>query len=581
MRLTLSGFTGEIPRLLPRNLPPNAAQIAQNVRLTDGGLVAVRKARVEETLSAPVDEWLTIYKFGATWLSWETVVSVAPAPIAADRLYYTGDGTPKMLDGVTEYELALPGPTGALTGTLGGVGAGDVFSRVYVYTWVTGFGEESEPSPASNTVAWQAGNTVTLSGFASTPSGRNITKQRIYRSQTGASGGTSLFFIAERAAANTNYVDSIAVDTAVEPIPSISYNPPPAGLEGLTALPNGMMAAFVGKSLYFSEPYQPHAWPEAYILTVDYPIKALGATGQGLVVATEGTPYLCTGTTPDAMTLERIDTNLPCASARSMVDLGYSVAYATPDGIAIVSTNAAQVVTEALFNRDLWQTYTPSSMIGGQFNSRYVLAFDYIEPTTGLAAKGAFFMDLRNPSATLTRGAFAATAMFYEVTTGKLFYLEALDIMEWDPPGEISDSMYYFTKPYVTGGAINFSFIRVDSGLPITQAEIDAIEDAILAAIAANAAAFAADLGGDLDGAAIDVFALNGDALVQAPTIGRDTTINLYCDGVFRQSITQADAEVRLKANYMGRRWQIEILGTLPIERISLAQSAVELKDES
>lgn len=580
MRLTLAGFTGEIPRLLPRNLPQGAAVVAQNVRLTDGGLVSVRKPKVIETLAAPVVAWQTIYLFGTTWLAWETVVDAAPAPIVGNRLYYTGDGVPKMLDDVTEYDLALPGPTGALTGTPAGGGAGAVFSRVYVYTWVTGFGEESEPSPASAVVSWQASENVTLSGFVNAPAGRNITLQRIYRSQTGASGGTNLYFIAERAASNSNYVDSIAPEDFGEAIPSLTYNPPDDALEGLTALPNGSMAAFVGKKLYFSEPYQPHAWPEIYALTMDYDIMGLGATGQGLVVATKGTPYVLTGSHPSAMTPERIDTGLPCMSKRSLQDLGYSIAYATPDGIAIVSQSGAQVVTEALFNRDLWQTYTPATMIGGQFNSRYVLAFDFIEPTTGLPDKGAFFMDLRNPGASLTRGAFHAAAMQYDITSGKLYYLEGLDILEWDPSGEIADSMYYMTKPYVTGGAMNFSVIRIDSGAPITQEEIDALEAAIVAAVASNAAVFALDLQGDLDGIAINEFALNGDGMVPPPSIGRDTTVNLYCDGVFRQSITTADQEVRLKGDYAGRRWQCEVLGTLPLERISIAQSPAELRDE-
>ncbi|MGL1400235.1 hypothetical protein ACSTI4_24935, partial [Vibrio parahaemolyticus] len=76
------------------------------------------------------------------------------------------------------------------------------------------------------------------------------------------------------------------------------YNPPPAGLRGLTAMPNGMMAAFDGKDLYFCEPYLPHAWPASYTLTTDFPIVGLGAFGTSLVVMTTGNLYLVSGTAP-------------------------------------------------------------------------------------------------------------------------------------------------------------------------------------------------------------------------------------------------------------------------------------------
>jgi hypothetical protein len=141
----------------------------------------------------------------------------------------------------------------------------------------------------SNEIEWQAGQTVTLSGFATATSGRNITKQRIYRLQSSIATGADLFFIAERNDTASNYVDSSAVDDFSEVLPSRDWNHPPDTLEGLVSLPNGMMAAFVGKDLYFCEPYRPHAWPQKYVLTIDYNIVALGAYGTTIVVMTEGT----------------------------------------------------------------------------------------------------------------------------------------------------------------------------------------------------------------------------------------------------------------------------------------------------
>ena len=51
----------------------------------------------------------------------------------------------------------------------------------------------------------------------------------------------------------------------------------PEGAEGLIALPNGMCAAFVGKTLCLSVANRPHAWPESYQKYTDAPIVALAA----------------------------------------------------------------------------------------------------------------------------------------------------------------------------------------------------------------------------------------------------------------------------------------------------------------
>jgi ribosomal protein S11 len=117
--LKLMQFSGEIPRLLPRLLPDTGSQFAENVRLDDGGLTPVRGLRFEHAFD-PSDDHATIYKFGETWLSWATAVNAAPGPVATDRLYYTGDGVPKMRVGTDVYNLKVQYPTAALTATVGG-----------------------------------------------------------------------------------------------------------------------------------------------------------------------------------------------------------------------------------------------------------------------------------------------------------------------------------------------------------------------------------------------------------------------------------------------------------------------------
>ena len=250
------------------------AQTALNTRLERGTIEPIKTPRQEATLGSSAG---TIYKHNGAWLSWPSLVDVVPGPVVTDRLYYTGDGAPKMRDSGTVYGLALPAPTAAPTlAALSAVNAAHVETILYAYTFVTSFGEESQPSPAT-TMQWSSGVVVRLTGFTAAPAGRAITLMRIYRSETSAAGVTDLYFVAEVAAATTTYDHDIAAKPIAEPLPSTDYDPPISSLEGIIALPSGMMVAFQGKDIWFCEPYQPHAWPAKYSLTVDFQIVGLAA----------------------------------------------------------------------------------------------------------------------------------------------------------------------------------------------------------------------------------------------------------------------------------------------------------------
>lgn len=574
--IKLTAFIGEQPLVIPRLMPENAAQSAINSRLDDGGLTPMRQSTiVDNAASADVR---TLYKFGNDWLGWEDDVDAAPGPVADDRLYYTGDGVPKMLVAGTEYPLALAPPAGALTATLGGSGSGDVVTRIYAYTWVTGFGEESEPSPASNAINWQPGNTVTLSGFASTPSGRNITHQRIYRSQTGQSG-TFYYLIAERAASNGNFSDTVAIDGFQEPLPSLDWNPPPDDLAGLISLPNGMMAAFVGKRLYFCEPYRPHAWPEKYALTTDAEIVGLGAMGTSVLVMTKAQPFMVGGATPASMQMEKIEQNFPCINARGIVDLGYAIAFPSNEGLVVaLPTGAMRIATANIFRPEDWLALSPATMIGGQRSGRYV-AF-YSTEIEGAIVDGALLIDLSGQSY-LIRADAMASAAFYDVASSSLFYLAkgTDEIMEFDSPQAARLNQYWKPKEFVLPYAENFGAIRIDADANLSGQEAANLQAAIAATIAANAALIAAgSIAGDLNAAALNEYPLNGDMLAMPPqnTAG-ELAVGIYADGELKITITQTNRIVRLPSGFKARRWEIDVFGDVQVEQIVMAKTPDEV----
>ncbi len=577
--LKLIGFVGETPKIIPRLLGDTASQMAYNVRLDDGGLTPVRNRRFEYQLPdvSPL-EYRTIYKNGTQWLGWTKDVYVAPGPVATERLYITGDGVPKMLVGGVTYPLAVPYPATALTASLSGtVTPGSTgTTRLYVYTNVTAFGEESEPSPASADVFWSPGQTTTLSGFVVPPAGRNVTLQRIYRAQTGKTG-TQLYFIAERAASTANFVDNVSPELLQEQLPSVGWNAPPNDLTGLISLPNGMMAGFSGKELCFCEPYRPHAWPEAYRLTMDYDIVGLGAFSSSIIVVTKGTPYIVNGTAPENMVSERIEQNLPCINARGIVDLGYSVVYPSHDGLVLVTASGASVVTSRLFSRDDWLRLNPYGMVAGHYNGRYFTSYSYSD-VNGMEFSGTFIMDLTGEQPFIIRSNDRANAMHYDLPTGQLYMMMDDSIYEWDALSEPSALMSWKSKLFVLPKPTNFGAILVESDAGLTADQIAVIEAEIARVKAENLVLFAkTSIGGELGGAALNVYDVNGDELLEVPSLNRSLSVSIYADRKLVATIGKINKMARLPSGFQAQLWEIEVSGDTPITQITMAGTGAEL----
>jgi hypothetical protein len=582
--IVLTSFTGEQPRIIPRLMPETAAQSAVDVRLDDGGLTPVRDSAFI-THASGLDA-KTIYLHGDDWLDWDTVVNAVPGPVADDRLYYTGDGVPKVrFEDDSVRELKVDAPVTALTATLGGSGSGDVVTRVYSYTNVTEYGEETEPAPLSNEVLWKPGNTVTLSGFAIPASAatRGITKQRIYRSQTSASG-TVLYFIDERNVSTGDYVDSIPVDQIAEPCPSITWNAPPDDLEGLITLPNGQMAAFVGKRLYFCEPYHPHAWPEIYILTVDYEIVGLGAMGTSVLVVTTGQPYLVSGTHPSAMKQEKVEQNYPGINKRSIVDLGYAIAYISNEGVIIAQGNGSfSIATSNIFNREKWYELSPETMICAQLNGRYVAFYD-TTLADGTRQSGALFIEMPAPSF-LTRTAVLAEAAYYDINTSALFYNppNSTHILRMDSPIAARKKLYWRSKEFVLPYPENYGAFMVESVEDLTPADDQAYQTALAEAIAINTALLAAGpVHGELAAEAICVLPVAGDILVPMPKpSGLSMTLGVYADKTRVATVHYSNTPVRLPSGFKARKWELDIYTNARIERMVMAKNMDDLKRTS
>ena len=162
------------------------------------------------------------------------------------------------------------------------------YETSYVYTFVSAYGEEGPPSPASTVITTDDNMTINITQMetSTTKSNSNFgtgAKKRIYRSNTG-SNTTQFQFVGEVAMATASFVDSSKNSELAEVIPSTTWIAPPdddaslypdGPMKGLIPVQNGIFAGFTGNRVCFSEPYQPHAWPADYRIGIEEPIVGI------------------------------------------------------------------------------------------------------------------------------------------------------------------------------------------------------------------------------------------------------------------------------------------------------------------
>ena len=275
--------------------------------------------------------------------------------------------------------------------TPGGSGEAQEETRAYVYTWVTAYGEEGPPSPpalldAYDNATWQVGLQPPLPEDMGTL--RNIVQTNIYRTMSSVQGGTVFFLVQSLAAGATVFIDDYTDDVVAENLilPSTTWYGPPATLQGMVTMPNGMMAGFKANEVWFCEPFRPHAWPAQYVMTTDYPIVGLGVSGVTLVAATQTNPNTFTGVNPSTMSQTRIPLPEPCTSRGGIISTENGVYYPSVNGLIKVSGNGYAVnTTQGWITREKWDALTPQKFVRATKNVSTYFAFGTTGVTNGQA----------------------------------------------------------------------------------------------------------------------------------------------------------------------------------------------------
>jgi len=280
---------------------------------------------------------------------------------------------------------------------------------------------------------------------------------------------------------------------------------------------NGIAIAFhEEKTLLFSEPFMPHAYPPKYRISVDSPIVGIGIFGQSAVVLTQAFPYIVSGVDPSSMILTKLPLEQSCVSKRSIVETGSGIMYASPDGLVMISGGGASIATIGILSQAQWQAYNPSSIHGYWHESRYH-GFYTVSGVTKM-----FVFDPSGQTASWCEVDIAAYSGIKLVQDDKLYVLGSAGIK----------SLFGGTTPLTYTWKSKIAQLPSPSNLSFGQVLADSYP----------------------------------------------VTLIVYADAA-QSTYTVANSNLfRLNSGFLAREWSVQISGTANVQEIALAHSGWELK---
>lgn len=610
MMIRLENFAGLVPKLSDRSLPPNHAAIADNAQLYSGELRGLDTPLVVADLTAEIFTVKRAYRLydGSTSLADATGIWIAFDEVnvnfirgqlvndSFDRYYASGGTVEPSVNTAANWgagniglDLGVPEPTNSIIIEVSG-GTVDE-TRAYVYTFVNIWGEESAPSPASNpvtgdvTATWYLTNLQTAYPIAGTHAA--LDKVRIYRTVTGTNSVNYRFVVELSAVSNYNDAESIDSVSLNESLETSDWNLPPVGLQGIVNMANGIMVGFVGRDIYFSEPYRPHTFPVKYVVSTDADVVGLGTYQSGVVICTSANPYVATGVHPASISLTKLDDVEPCVSFRSIVPGLDGVTYASSNGLVLVSQVGATNVTQPLITRNEWRTefdpYNTHAAADGTkivaFNSMSEgYQFQPLEPL-GYVVKLSGFVDVQTVQMDpFTGEAYIITrdlvSLWNPTATEPLSYTWRSKVFETPMP--VNMGAYRLQYEDVIGGTdfvLGFDYTNYNTsrmatpGDTLNLAPVNGVKVETGITDSPPVTQYRNPIGG-------------GPVYPNYPLTIRDMVrVRIWADGVLRydREIT-TNLVMRLPSGYKADKWQIEFQTAQNIYSFNLAGTAKELR---
>lgn len=587
--IKLPTFAGMVPSVDPHLLGDQHAAFTQNSWLYSGALVGLpAKAELHTMVNPnatvafriPINDSDPTYLYASRWVEFENVhTDFISAPVAADqfqRYYWTSPSSPPMyntrqriIDGHPPFLLGVPQP-GNLAVTVSGGSSATNVSRAYLATLVTEYGEEG---PASNPflINGKEDDTfdVTLPAVDPDDLGvdRNIKKIRLYRTIVSSAGTVTYYLVTEVDALATTqtYADS-ATDAVIASRPileSTSWTAPP-NLDGLTVMPNGIVAGFKNNELYFSEAYRPHAWPVAFALMLEFDIVGLAVVNQTLVVCTKGNPYTASGVNPASVTTSMLGAFEPCLSRGSILPTENGVYYTSPNGLILVNAGYMENVTKQFISRDKWNEIVNFGKVNaGRLGSAYyafgngtprafqdeVFQDDFIQLEDLTGSSDGFLLDPGNPHVgyIYLKDFSDIKKVYNDALSGEVLVVKDGKVMWLDQrPGFTHDPYTWQSKIFQAPDKRNFAAFKLFFYEPT-----------------------------DFDPATPPVFDLGQtlDPLTQL------AVVHVYADGklILSHEVRKSGELHRMPSGFKADFWQIKIEAIVKVKSFQMATSVKEL----
>jgi hypothetical protein len=404
-----------------------------------------------------------------------------------------------------------------------GIKEADKEARAYVYTFVNTYNEEGPPSdPVVVTTSPVVAVNVTVTKDA-IGSYAPLKEIRIYRTPSGSTIADYFYVgsIAVLTEAGPTFVfnDNVKGEQLNEVLSSTDYYPPDQSLIGLMALPNGILCAWKGNELHFSEAYKPWAWPPAYVKPLPNSIVGGIAHGSGAVITTVTHPYLVSGVSPDSMTTARLNVDQAGVSKWSIAVVDGAVIYASNDGLVVLAGGSASLIqSQKFFTREVWRERYAAGLSGMRFaawDGRLVV-------WSGTASFVPFMIRVDEADGTMTDlVGFNATCGFTSPMADQFYYANGLILYQFN--GGADQTAVWQSRERVFERPINLGF-------------------------------------------------------AQAVTTG-NWTLEMYADGQLKhtQVLTAGTTDFRLPAGFKSDRWKFKITGAGRFRELRVGESARDL----
>jgi len=498
----------------------------------------------------------------ATWTV--TVPDVAPPNSGSiTNASYSGDTVTLTLNSVVGLRVGEQLDV-ALTGIYGTYRLTGVDSSTNTVTFT------SSSAPSATTGSWSRVAPHYTTGL----------KKRLYRSTaSGYSLVTNADGTAYEVSAGTTTMTDDTTKSLGEPLPEYDRLMPPADLEQIIALPNGMLAGFHGSEVCFSEPYAFYAWPAEYRYGLDYEVRGLGVVSNTVIAATEGAPYAFVGSAPESMTQSALGSSYPCVNGRTVTAVDTGVLYASNVGLVFATPSAVRLLTRDLIDAENWSTRANNSLQAVYINGRYYMSYTDSDGSFRVLMVDLAHLDLGLVDLSVTDLDCIGT----DVASSNLFLAKANVVHEW---GESTGDVLQYdwkSKRFLIPAPTWLSAFRVSGKFAYDENTLAAIE-AKRQQLALDNANYisSADDTGSLNGATLNQVALNGSNVKNVDVFygaSPSLTVEVYAGGELRYSFT-ATSERVYRLPYLGRYddFQIRLLGTPTIYRALLASNPTELR---